>query len=334
MSNRVQFYRTPLDKKTMARLNERSDFKGWLQTTGHLGLLLMTASAALYGAKHWAWWIVALIVFLHGMFTSFMVNAVHELLHRTVFKTRALNDFFVRVFSFLGWNNFPLFYDSHMRHHQYTLHQPDDLEVVLPMRLMVKHFFKSAFINPSGFIWVLKYTVRIARGKHEGEWEATLYPEDQSEKWRRPVTWARTLLAGHAAVLMIAVIFKLWLLPVLVTFGPFYGGWLFFLCNNTQHIGLQDGVADYRLCCRTFTLNPIAQFLYWHMNYHTEHHMYAAVPCYNLAALHRAIKYDLPPCPHGLLATWKEIAAIQKKQDEDPSYQHVALLPNTQAHAS
>jgi fatty acid desaturase len=40
------------------------------------------------------------------------------------------------------------------------------------------------------------------------------------------------------------------------------------------------------------------------MNWHTEHHMYAAVPCYNLAELHEAIKHDLPPTPDGLVAVW------------------------------
>ncbi|MGY8902743.1 MAG: fatty acid desaturase, partial [Flavobacteriales bacterium] len=31
-------------------------------------------------------------------------------------------------------------------------------------------------------------------------------------------------------------------------------------------------------------------FLYWHMNWHTEHHLYAGVPCYNLKKLHQAVK--------------------------------------------
>jgi len=75
--------------------------------------------------------------------------------------------------------------------------------------------------------------------------------------------------------------------------APFYGGWLFFLCNNTQHIGLQDHVPDFRLCCRTFALHPVTRFHYWQMNYHTEHHMYAAVPCYNLGKLHALIRHDL-----------------------------------------
>ena len=80
------------------------------------------------------------------------------------------------------------------------------------------------------------------------------------------------------------------------------------MCNNTQHIGLQDDVPDFRLCTRTVILNPFFRFLYWHMNYHIEHHMYAAVPCYRLGKLHATIKNDLPHCPRGLYEAWTEIA--------------------------
>jgi len=118
-----------------------------------------------------------------------------------------------------------------------------------------------------------------------------------------------------------------WLVPVLVTLAPFYGGWLLFICNNTQHIGLQNNVADFRLCTRTIILNPFVRFLYWHMNYHIEHHMFAAVPCYNLGKLHEVIKHDLPPSPVGLVATWKEVIAILKQQAADPTYQYAAPLP-------
>ncbi|MEO5961135.1 MAG: fatty acid desaturase, partial [Opitutaceae bacterium] len=66
---------------------------------------------------------------------------------------------------------------------------------------------------------------------------------------------------------------------------------------------------------------------YWNMNYHTEHHMYAAVPCYNLARLHSLIRHDMPSCPNGLFATWKQIAAILKIQTVDPTYQYAPALP-------
>ena len=123
-------------------------------------------------------------------------------------------------------------------------------------------------------------------------------------------------------------------MPVLTSLAPCYGGWLFFLCNNTQHIGLQDRVPDFRLCCRTFTLHPVVRFLYWHMNYHTEHHMYAAVPCYRLGRLHALIRHDLPPCADGIAAVWREIALIQNQQAADPAYRHHDFAPGMPARAA
>jgi hypothetical protein len=64
----------------------------------------------------------------------------------------------------------------------------------------------------------------------------------------------------------------------------------------------------------------------WQMNYHIEHNMYAAVPCNNLGKLHKMILHDLPPTPRGLVGVWREINAILKKQEADPTYQHEARL--------
>jgi fatty acid desaturase len=192
---------------------------------------------------------------------------------------------------------------------------------------MVREFFLKGFINPIAIYQVIANTFRVARGDFRGEWELKLFPASDPGARRRPVNWARILLVGHGLILIISTVFELWMLPILVTFAPFYGSWLFFLCNNTQHIGLQDNVGDFRLCCRTFTLNPFVQFLYWHMNYHIEHHMYAAVPCYKLGRLHRAIKHDLPPCPSGIAATWRAIGAIQMRQKMEPGYQYIPPLP-------
>jgi fatty acid desaturase len=323
----IRWYRTPIGRETLAKLNARSDAKGFAQTLGYLGLMAVSAGLALFAIGRWPWWVIVTIVFLHGTIASFVLNGVHELVHKSVFKTQVLNGLFVRILSFIGWVNFEHFYASHMRHHQFTLHPPEDLEVVLPIRILMKQFFHTGFINMRGGLDVIKNTYRHACGRFVGEWETRLFPGDHPEAGRPVIFRARALIVGHAAILGLTVYTGWWLLPVLTSLTPFYGSWLFFLCNNTQHIGLQDKVPDFRLCCRTFTLNPLVRFLYWHMNYHIEHHMYAAVPCYNLARLHSAICHDLAPCPRGLLATWKEIAAIQKIQRSQPLYQHKVLLP-------
>jgi fatty acid desaturase len=315
----------------LKRLHERSDARGWLQCLGYLGVITTTGTVAFYSAGQWSWWVTTLLVFVHGTCFAFQINAVHELGHGTVFRTKRLNELFCRVFAFLGWINCAMFNTSHARHHRHTLHPPDDLEVVLPVRVTVKNFSQQGFLNvavtPGTPIGLMKDALRIACGQFRGEWELALFPSSEPAKRRPPIRWAWTLLVGHGLLIAASCWYKLWMLPVVTTLAMFSGNWLFFLCNNTQHIGLRDNVPDFRLCCRTFRLHPVVRFLYWQMNYHTEHHMYAAVPCYNLGKLHRAIQHDLPPCPVGIVATWKEIATIQQRQKQDPAYQYSAPLP-------
>lgn len=324
---KITWYRTPLDRETLNALNQRSDLMGLLQTLGHLGLLLLTGTAAWYAAGNLPLPVLLLILFVHGTFWAFLLNGFHELCHSTVFKTKFLNTFFLQIFSFLGWHNPVLFWASHQEHHKYTLHPPDDLEVVFPVTFTRNGFLKVAFVNPLGFYNRVKSAIRLSRGKLEGEWEHALFPESDPEQRRRLFNWARMLLLGHALIVVVSLYLGLWLLPVLITLAPFYGSWLLFLCNNAQHVGLQDEVPDFRLCSRTIILNPFVRFLYWHMNYHIEHHMYAAVPCYKLGQLHSAIKHDLPHSPVGLVETWKTISAILKQQQADPTYQYAPELP-------
>ena len=324
---KINWYRPQIDREVFRSLNQRSDWKGMLQTLGHLGLLALTGTGTFYAAAHLPLPVLLLILFLHGTMWAFLLNGFHELCHNSVFKTRFLNVFFLRIFSFLGAYNHVRFWASHSEHHKYTLHPPDDYEVVFPVKLTFTGFLKSAVVNPWGFYARWKSIIRLSLGKLDDHEARVMFPESDMEKRRELFNWARTQLVGHALIVGISLYFGLWLVPVLITLAPAYGGWLLFLCNTTQHVGLTDNVPDFRLCCRTITLNPLVQFLYWHMNFHIEHHMYAAVPCYNLGKLHRLIKHELPHCPAGLYETWKEIITILKIQETDPEYQYTPELP-------
>ena len=333
-NEQITWYRSPLPPGAFKRLHERSDARAAVQTLGYLAILATTFTAAWLSVGRVAWGWTALLIFAHGMVSSFLINGVHELGHGTVFKTKRWNDIFCHVLAFFGWINHEVFQASHVRHHRYTLHPPEDLEVVLPVRLMLRHFFLQGIFSWKDFKFNVVQALRLARGKFRGEWELTLFPEGDTERRRAPVRWARVLLLGHGAISLTGIVTGQWILPVLLTFGPFYGGWLFWLCNNTQHIGLCDNVSDFRLCTRSFTLNPFVRFLYWQMNYHIEHHMYAAVPCYNLSELHTLIKKDLPPTPRGIAGVWREIAGILRKQETDPTFQYSPPLPPKPAAAA
>ncbi len=326
---RVKWYRCHVPREELARLNKRSDFLGFAQTLGYLGVLAAASGAAVYSALHWPWYATALLVFVNGHFWHFLINGFHELIHDSVFRTVWLNGFFLRIFSFLGWYNHHHFWASHTEHHKYTLHPPDDLEVVLPQKVDLKNLWKWGFIN-------YKHPYNLLRGKFknftgylnpEDKWTNMLFPQSDPERRRAYTNWERLVLAGHLLIAGASVASGLWVVPLVITFPMMFGAWLQFLCNACQHIGLQDKVPDFRLCCRTIYLNPFFQFLYWHINYHTEHHMYAAVPCYKLSRLHRLIKPEMPHCPNGLRETWKQIAEIQKQQERDPSYQYAPQLP-------
>ena len=65
----------------------------------------------------------------------------------------------------------------------------------------------------------------------------------------------------------------------------------------------------------------------------TEHHMYAAVPCYNLETLHDAIRYDLPPTPNGIVATWGVIAREMRLLRSNPLHFQRLEIPGANAGA-
>lgn len=324
---RIKWYRSPLPTQDLATLNQRSDWQGFVLTIGNLALLILTGGLAWVAVGQLPLVAVLILLFMHGTFYAFLVNGFHELCHKTVFKTPYLNILFRNIYSFLGWYNHVFFWASHQEHHKHTLHPPDDLEVVLPVNLTFKSYMSFAFINPRGFYNRLKSVIRMSFGKVDGEWANALFPPEAIEHRRALFNWARFLLVGHGLIVVISLYLGLWMIPVLITLAPFYGAGFQYLFNEAQHIGLVDNVSDYRLNTRTIIVNPFFRFLYWHMNYHIEHHMYAAVPCYNLGDLHDLIRDDLPHCPKGLLETWSEIIPIIQKQQVDLDYQFVPELP-------
>ena len=102
----IAWYRSHIPSPELKRLHERSDARGFAQTLGYLGLLVATGAAVLYAAGKIPVSVLLALIFLHGTCFAFQINAVHELGHGTVFKTKALNAFFVRIFAFLRLDQF------------------------------------------------------------------------------------------------------------------------------------------------------------------------------------------------------------------------------------
>jgi fatty acid desaturase len=341
---KITWYRCKVDKKLMSELMKPSDFRGLCQVIPQIALYFVSGLLAYLAyfnihRDNWVWAVPVLIValYIHGMFGGFMGlgGPVHELCHKTPFRTKWLNEFFLRFYSFISWSDYISFRPSHVKHHQVTLHVGHDYEVVLPQKFdwyAVRFYMGMFACDLKGLFDNMRGWGRAARGnesdwKTKGEWMNKLVPESNLAMRREHRLWARFVLGGHLALAILFVATGNWILLIIFTFGCFYCGWLTGFCGTPQHIGLSSNVPDFRLCCRTYTCNWFPGFLYWNMQYHIEHHMFPAVPFYNLPRLHEAIKHDLPPTPNGLWNCWKELLPIIIKQREDPNYIFVPKLP-------
>lgn len=136
----------------------------------------------------------------------------------------------------------------------------------------------------------------------------------------KAIFWARVHVSLWLAVIALSLVTRSWL-PVLYIILPnFYGGTFLTLCGLTQHSGLAENEKDHRLSTRTVILNPVLSFLYCHMEYHIEHHIFPLVPCHNLKQLHEAVKGEMPEPRQGSIGAYQEIIPAVIKQGSDAGY--------------
>ena len=271
---KVTWYRSPIEQATLNKLMQRSDLRGWLQTGLHLGFFFLTAALA-YAAYHQislenAFWSIPLLfitLFIHGTMGPFMgLIAVHELQHRTVFKTRWLNFFFEQVYSFISWSDYIWYQESHAVHHRATCHQDFDGEVLLPIRFSLRRWRVWLGLlgwNPRNTWSRIKLVWNHANGRVRGEWYEHVLPESNERLRQRHRNWARILLIGHGFLALLFIATGHWFLIVVFTIGTFYCGWLGFLCGLPQHYGMNSDIPDFRANTRTFTCSWLPAFYYW-----------------------------------------------------------------------
>ena len=345
-SLRVEWYRSPIERGRLRELSKRSDLQGWFQTVGHLAIFAGTGALVYFFWSQQLWVGFAAAVFAHGTIASFFGGVgPHELGHGTVFRTKWLNKLFLYLFSLLSWWDPFDYASSHTYHHRYTQYPDGDRENLFPLNpalapaSLLQLFTLNLFTKPGrtfgkgGLISTIFVTIKSALGMigstdvPSREWLQALHA-DQPDYARKSMWWSRLQLLFHGSVVAVSVVTGYWVLALLITFSRFIANWGVFAVGLTQHCGLRDNVPDFRKSTRSITLNPLAEFLYWRMNWHTEHHMYAGVPGYNLKKLYLEIAEDMPE-PRTLLGAWREMLETWRRQQTDASYQFDTPLPKT-----
>ena len=217
-----------------------------------------------------------------GVLINFLYAGQHEMSHGTVFRTKALNVVFGRLFGFVVL--YPRDFDQiqHFAHHRYTQLWEGDGELA-----------RDRYALSSYLLWVMGPTYWYTRVRRILRFSLGVVTEPYIPDSLKPVVIreARWMLAGYVLIAALSVGFgsllavKLWLLPMLVM-KPVHQ-----LQNTIEHLGLPhvDTITENTRTTRT---NALMRWMCWNMQYHTAHHAFPGVPCYRLPDLHKTIFDD------------------------------------------
>ena len=305
----IEWIRVGISRDDLRRFTTRSTVRGLLQTLAFLLLVAATGTLSYLAFSRGYWVLLAVALIVHGTFYSFFPNSLHELCHNTVFASRALNIAVTTFFGLLYWPFNPHHYRlSHLKyHHRYTLYQGSDGEDVPNYVEFTPRFVAGLFLNVIHLrtmaqdlwrLFTLKPTSHGWRGRgfELDTWEQFVLKQASVKERRQVYRHAVACLIGHALFVAACILLGVWFLPILVTLAPFYGiGVLGFVAGIHQHAACEPNNPDFRISCGDAILDPLSSFLYWRMEFHIEHHMFAAIPCYNLKAFSRFASDQLPP---------------------------------------
>lgn len=305
----IQWTRVEISREALKPFMQRSDIKGLAHAIGFLLLVAATGTLS-YVSFARGWWVLMVVgLYLHGMVYGFFGDAIHELSHNTVFKSAWLSRTMIWLYGWLDWPWNPFFYRaSHFNyHHRYTLFQRSDGEdtpnyLEITPRLIMGLFFNvlhiTSLVRNVGRLLTLKPTSNGWRGRSYrlDTWEQFILQNANEKELKQIHGFARFALIGHLLFAALCLATGHWFLLLLITFAPFYGpGCVHFLCSTHQHTGCNANEPDFRKACGSAELPGWVSFLYWRMEYHTEHHMFAGIPCYNLRRFSNAIADQMPP---------------------------------------
>ncbi len=273
----AQYVRSTIAGDRLRWLCQRSDGPGLLQLLGHglgltlTGLLVLNASSPLA---------LTLAKAAHRMLLVFLLEPLHETIHRTAFRSRWLNALVSEVCGVLLVLPPRYFRAFHLEHHRYTQDPARDPELPGAGDGGIRRYLWCM----SGLdYWLGNLRVMLARaqGRVQLAWLSV-------REQRRLRIEARAYLSLYGAVAALSVAsgstlaLSLWLVPALLG-QPWLRLYLF-----AEHADCPR-TPDMLSNSRTVHTTPLLRWLAWNMPYHAEHHAYAAIPFHALPDAHREL---------------------------------------------
>jgi fatty acid desaturase len=272
-----------LDRQQRTQLTEKSDRIGLQYLFVHAGLI--AAVSGLIVITAWPLWALLPLMVLQGVLLVFLFTLQHETTHYTPFKTRHLNTWVGYACGLLLLLPPVWFRYFHLAHHRWTQNLAKDPELQSPKpdtRLQYLLYLSGLPLWKSLILTLL----RNARGRCTD----SFVPCGKQPSVRRE---SQLMLSVYVVVLLLSVItgslntlLTVWVIPLLLG-QPFLRAYL--LAEHADCPEVDNRFAN----TRTLLTHPLVRRLAWNMPYHTEHHVYPAVPFFRLPQAHALAKAHL-----------------------------------------
>jgi fatty acid desaturase len=271
----------PIAPEELLRLQRRSDARGLLRLSGHFAAIFAAGALYTLALDRGFLPLTLLAAVALGFTLATMFAAMHEAVHRTAFKSRALNDGVAWLAGLLSFYNSTYYRPYHGWHHRFTQIKGQDPE--LEDRKPTD--FGSYLVEMSGLPWWLgKFRTYAALARGHTQRYGFLTAES-GKLVVRSVRWQLLVYAfGGAASVAAgsAYLVSYWLVPLAL------GQPLLRAILLAEHAGCDENDDPLANTRTTHTILPV-RFLMWEMPYHAEHHRYPALPFFALEPAHAAL---------------------------------------------
>jgi fatty acid desaturase len=256
-------------------LTTKSDGAGLRHFAFHGGAIILFGALIAARVPFWP-----LLMVPQGIVIVFLFTLLHETVHRTAFKTRALNDIVAGICALMIALPVEWFRAFHFAHHRFTQDPENDPELAGPKPETPKQYF----VHLSGLpTWYGHFKILALNGL--GRCGDGFVSADRREAVKAE---ARIMIAVYAALAGISfltgstVLFYAWILPALIGQPALR---LYLLAEHTGCPKVMNVLEN----TRTVLTNRLIRRIAWNMPYHTEHHTFPAVPFHRLPDLHEVM---------------------------------------------
>lgn len=265
----------------------KSNWRGTVQLTIHLVLLAGTFGIV---AMAESWWLVPAWL-LYGTILMFLFSPLHECIHNTAFRTRSINSRIATAIGFVLFLPANYFRFFHFEHHRYTNDPTRDPELASgkpdsKLQYLIALTGLTSYWKPQIQSIALHALGRVPEAFIPESHHSNIILEARVHVALYFTLFASSLLTQSPVLLIY------WIVPALIGSISLR---LFLLAEHTDC----ELCPDMRRNTRTTLTNPLMKFLTWNMPYHSEHHLYPAVPFHALPKLHDKLRSQLEVVSHG-----------------------------------